>query len=167
MNDHNHHNLDLPEELRDLETSLDALGERARSSAPDGLGERIATAGTKIITSPRSGELRLSGSEGRPIQRTGWRQHWRLAASVALLVVAVIAAIGLLQPQPITGPMVDADTEFIDEDWIEFEQTYAADTGWDDDAFEALENELDALELSFNTAWTLDENLNLNEGESL
>ena len=166
MNDHNH-NPDLPEGLRDLETSLDALGERARSSAPGGLGERIATAGTEIITSPRPGERRLSGSQAGPNQRTGWRQHWPLAASVALLVVAVVAAISLLQPQPITGPMVDADTEFIDDDWIEFETTYAADTGWDDDAFEALENELDALELSFNTAWTLDENLNLNEGESL
>jgi len=171
MNDHTRHNPELPDDLRSLEASLDALGQRARSSAPGGLGDRIADEGARALTGVRPGELRLSGNKPEHHHRAGWTQHWRLAASVTLLIVAVVAAIALNPTAPVTGVVAieggQSDTASFDDDWIDFETEYVADTGWDDDAFDALSSELDELELSLGSAWTLDENLNLNEGESL
>ena len=175
MTDHNKHKPDLPPDapdaLRDLEASLDALGARTRDSAPDDLGERIVSAGAEILAGPRPGELRLTGAEADPAQGPSWMHHWRLAASITLLIIAVIAAIVLDQSQPTPGQIAEIAPapapSVIDDEWIEFETTFAADTAWDDDDLKSLVSELDELELSFNTAWTLDEDLNLNEGESL
>ena len=171
MNDQDNQNPKLPQDLHALEASLDALGEVTRAGAPSELGKRISDEGIATITSPSRGHLRLAGTDADPARQTGLGQHWRMAASITLLLVAVIAAISQNQPFQSNGLIVendaDPETGIIDEDWIEFETEYASDSVWDDGVFESLTSELDDLELSFNTAWTLDENLNLNEGESL
>ena len=168
MNNDYDHNQEIPETLRDLEGSLDALGERTRASAPDELGDRIAAEGASIIAGPQQGEFRIAGTKTDPVRRWTQPQHWSLAASITLLLIAVVAAITLRQPAVPSGPMVNADTESVlDDEWIEFETAYVSDTVWDDEAFTSLSSELDSLESNFNTAWTLDENLNLNEEESL
>lgn len=167
MSNHDHHNPELPESLRDLERSLDALGAQARAEAPGALGDRIVAAGKQA--GMQSGGLRLAGTNAEHGFMLRFAGHWRLAASVALLVVAVVAAIALNQPTANNGTMAGADPIALTDDWVEFEIEYVADTGWNGDALENFESDLDALELSFNEAWTLDENLNLNlnEGESL
>ncbi len=170
MNDYNDHNPEIPETLRDLEASLDALGDRTRASAPQDLGERIAEEGASILSGTQQGELRLAGTEADPVRRWTLPQHWSLAASIALLLISVVAAITLQQPAAPPGPMAGADTEsesVLDDEWIEFETAYVSDTTWNDEAFTLLSSELDSLESNFSTAWTLDENLNLNEEESL
>lgn len=172
MNDYNDHNPEIPETLRDLEASLEALGERTRASAPDDLGDRIADKGASILLGTQQGELRLAGTEAEPARRWTLPQHWSLAASITLLLIAVVAAIMLQQPAAPTGPMAGADTDtdtesVLDDEWIEFETAYVSDTAWTNEAFTLLSSELDSLESNFSTVWTLDENLNLNEEESL
>jgi hypothetical protein len=167
MNNHDHHNPELPESLRDLERSLDALGKQARAEAPAALGDRIVAAGALAQAEAMSGRLRLAGTDAEPGFMHRFAGHWRLAASVSLLVVAVVAAIALHQPPANTGTVTGVDTIALTDDWVEFEIEYVADTSWNGEAFESLESDLDALELSLNEAWTLDENLSLNEGESL
>lgn len=160
------HNPELPCGLRDLERSLDALGERSRSDAPEGLAERICAATSGTITALRPGELRLSGTEAEThgVFRIG--RHWRLAASVALLVIAVVAVITLQRPAINNGGDTGAPVALSDE-WVDFEVSFVSDSGFDSDALNSLDSELDALELSFNEAWTLDESLTFNDGESL
>jgi len=167
MTNRHDHNPELPDDLRGFERSLDALGERVRAAAPDAIGERVIAATTEMITAPRDGGLRLSGADADPIDRFTLNHHWRLAASVALLVVAVVAAITLQQPPPVDERFAGADPDAVTEEWIEFEITYASDTVFENDALESLDSELDALELSFQATWTLDETLDLSSGESL
>ena len=167
MNNHDQHNPELPESLRDLERSLDALGERTRAMAPEALGDSIIAAGTEALAGALPGRLRLAGSDAEPGFMLRFAGHWRMPASVTLLIVAVVAAITLNLPPSNTGTMADAGPATLTDEWVDFEIEYVADTSWNGEAFEDLESDLDALELSFNAAWTLDENLNLNEGESL
>lgn len=163
MTERNEHNPELPDDLRSLERSLDALGESARSDAPTGLQERIASAGAKALRGDTP-LLRLAGTDASP--RTRFNGPWRLAAAIALLAVAGVIVVALNQPAaaPQENPAV-ASTTIID-DLIEIETAYAADSGWDSDSYDTLQSELNDLELSLNERWDIEDALLLTDGDT-
>jgi len=160
-------NPELPEDLRDLEAALDSLGERMRASPPDELGRRITDAGAQRLSRPRAGGLRLtSGATDKPI-RTHLRHEWALAASAALLIVAVFVAISVRRPGFESDPPTNAPITSIDEAWIEFETAYVADPFWSEAEFEALAEDIEALEVSLNTEPNNEPSLEWPDGEWL
>lgn len=164
MTERNQHNPELPEDLRSLERSLDALGEASRSEAPAGLRDRIASAGAEILRD-ETPQLRLAGTEASPLAR--FTRPWRFAAAVALLVIAGVIVVAI--NQPIAAPSQDApiaSSELIDE-LIEIETAYVADSGWDSDSYDTLQSELNDLELSLNETWDVEDALILTDGETL
>lgn len=163
MTERNQHNPELPEDLRPLERSLDALGEASRSEAPAALRDRIASAGAEILRdeTPR---LRLAGTEASPLAR--FTRPWRLAAAVALLVIAGVIFVAINQPIAAPQGAPIASSELIDE-LIEIETAYVADSGWDSDSYDTLQSELNDLELSLNETWDVEDALILTDGETL
>lgn len=163
MTERNQHNPELPEDLRSLERSLDALGEASRSEAPAALHDRIASAGAEILRdeTPR---LRLAGTEASPLAR--FTRPWRLAAAVALLVIAGVIVVAINQPIAAPQGAPIASSELIDE-LIEIETSYVADSGWDSDSYDTLQSELNDLELSLNETWDVEDALILTDGETL
>jgi hypothetical protein len=126
----------LPDDLRSIERTLDALGAAERDGAPGGLEHRIALATT----------ARVGDAQPPVLARIGFAGWKRLAATIAivasagLIIVATTQRVGSVAQD---GEVADAAAIEAELDAWLIEPDYYAD-----DAFASLRSDLDEFDAS-------------------
>lgn len=119
---------DTPQDIRELASQLEAIGEHERRAAGDAC-VRVTMRTTHLLTAPRAGE-RASDAGGR------WQRLWLWLAAPAVAAAAVLLALQVVVPRgptPADGAGVEVLAAGIASDidaWMEL------DSMWRDDSFE-------------------------------